>query len=281
MNSEQIILTDHDSVSGQLVAGPVSEPTRGWDDYLAWAALGIAVILGAVLGIRHGANPMDRWAAVLAVLPVCLMLVDVFLVGWMLVKQAGLRALGLPVGGGVLHVVIWLATAYLSRFDVFYHLNMQDDVFGIYEARVGVLVLLCGLNVLALVIAVYAIGVTGQLLGDLSIPVAGEVSVAEDRRLEGDYVFDAQVLLTNLGYDVGGIDGVLGPKTETALKQFQAVTGLMPEGLVTEHTLLALRRRDAQNGQLSWFQTLMTFVMYWWCRLMDFGHSQWVLVRNR
>lgn len=281
MNSEQIILTDHDSVSGQLVAGPVSEPTRGLDAYLAWGVLGISVILGVVLGVGQGANPTDQWAAVLAVLPVCFVLVDVCLAGLIVFKRAGLRALGLSAGCGVFHVLFGVWAQYLTRFDVFYHLNMQDEFFGVYEARLGLVVLLCALNFLALGVAAYAIGVTGQLLGDLSIPVAGEVLVEDDQRLDGDYVFEAQVLLTNLGYDIGGIDGFLGAKTQTALKQFQAVTGLLSEGVVTEHTLLALRRRDQQSSRLSRLQTMMTFGKYWWCRLMDFGHAQWVLVRNR
>ena len=52
----------------------------------------------------------------------------------------------------------------------------------------------------------------------------------------------AQVCLTYLGYDTGGIDGIVGPKTTKALAAFQAKAGIAPaDGSVNAATLEALR----------------------------------------
>lgn len=281
MNSEQIILTDRESVSGQLVAGPVSEPTTSADAYWAWGALGVCLLLAIALGIGEAYNPTDQLAAILVCVPLCLILADFFVIGLMLLKKMELRALGLPVGGIVLHFLLWGWTAYLIDFEVFYRLEMQTDLYGVYEVRGGIAVLLGGLSLLAIGLSVYVIGVTGQLLADGVIPIAGDELDAEDVMLEGDHIFDAQVLLNNIGYDVGGIDGVLGPKTETALKQYQAVMGLVSHGQVSTLTLDALRSRSQQNEKLSLIQTFSTFVRYLSNRLVGFFEIQWFRLKNR
>lgn len=51
----------------------------------------------------------------------------------------------------------------------------------------------------------------------------------------------AQVYLTYLGYDTGGVDGVAGPKTTAAIAAFQQKAGLAPaDGAITPATLQAL-----------------------------------------
>jgi len=281
MNSEQIILTDHDSVSGQLVAGSVVAPGAGSEAYWLWRMFGVCLIVGIVLGISRADNPTDQLASVLALLPLCFIGVDLCIIGQMLYQQIGMRALGLPLGAGGLHLLIWAWAQYLAGFEVYYRLEMHTDFYGIYEVRLGIVVLLGGLSLLALGLAVYEIGVAGQLFGELSIPVGSGVLGEDDAPLEGDHIFDAQVLLNNVGYDIGGIDGVLGPKTQTALKQYQAVTGLAPEGVVTILTLSALRGRGQQYERLSWVQTCATFTRYWVNRAIGFLQTQWVIVRNR
>ncbi|MBT4140776.1 MAG: hypothetical protein HOE48_22885 [Candidatus Latescibacteria bacterium] len=237
--------------------------------------------MAVVLGIRGADNPTDQLAAVLVFVPLCLVFADFFVVGWMLFKTVGLRALGLPIGGVVLHLLIWGWAQYLAAFEVFYRLQMHDEVYGVYEVRVGIAVLLGGLNVLAVGMAVYIIGVTGQLLADVIIPIVGNELEEDDVPLDGDYIFDTQVLLNNIGYDIGGIDGVLGPKTETALKQFQAVTGLVSNGGISTLTLDALRRRSQQREKLSLIQTFLTFARYFSNRLVGFCELQWFKLRNR
>lgn len=57
----------------------------------------------------------------------------------------------------------------------------------------------------------------------------------------GDAVKQLQQALVNLGVPVdGGIDGVFGPGTESALKQFQAKRGLAQSGTVDTATAIAL-----------------------------------------
>lgn len=56
-----------------------------------------------------------------------------------------------------------------------------------------------------------------------------------------DGVSGAQGRLRNLGYEVGPIDGILGPQTKRALKQFQTKHGLQPaNGELTDATAQAL-----------------------------------------
>jgi N-acetylmuramoyl-L-alanine amidase len=58
----------------------------------------------------------------------------------------------------------------------------------------------------------------------------------------GDDVRDLQTKLNALGFDVGKEDGLYGPRTDTALRQFQRNVGDDPDGIVGPHTLSVLRR---------------------------------------
>jgi Putative peptidoglycan binding domain len=53
-------------------------------------------------------------------------------------------------------------------------------------------------------------------------------------------VSGAQGRLRNLGYPVGAIDGILGPKTKTAIRWFQADEGLPAIGELSERTCMKL-----------------------------------------
>ena len=56
------------------------------------------------------------------------------------------------------------------------------------------------------------------------------------RGLKGDDVSVLQEKLAKLGYDVGEIDGIFGPKTEAALKKFQTDMGLVVDGIFGKNT---------------------------------------------
>ena len=43
--------------------------------------------------------------------------------------------------------------------------------------------------------------------------------------------------LKNLGYYTGGIDGIIGPKSKTAIKKFQRDYGLVVDGIIGPKTL--------------------------------------------
>ncbi|MCX4811798.1 peptidoglycan-binding protein [Streptomyces sp. NBC_01239] len=57
----------------------------------------------------------------------------------------------------------------------------------------------------------------------------------------GPEVAEAQCLLRRAGISPGGIDGIFGPLTEHAVKQFQQRSRLVVDGMVGPHTWKALR----------------------------------------
>ncbi len=62
------------------------------------------------------------------------------------------------------------------------------------------------------------------------------------RRLVGDDILDLQRRLAELGFDVNRVDGVFGPTTEAAVREFQRNVGLPPDGTCGPGTFKALRR---------------------------------------
>jgi peptidoglycan hydrolase-like protein with peptidoglycan-binding domain len=81
---------------------------------------------------------------------------------------------------------------------------------------------------------------TAVALGVASVP-AFVVSPGLQRNATGSNVADLQRALVSSGIRViGGVDGVFGPATERALRQFQTERGLEVTGTVTEATAAAL-----------------------------------------
>ncbi len=58
----------------------------------------------------------------------------------------------------------------------------------------------------------------------------------------GDDVADLQLRLGNLGFDAGWLDGIFGPDTEAAVRDFQHNQGLNADGTVGRATVAALDR---------------------------------------
>lgn len=54
--------------------------------------------------------------------------------------------------------------------------------------------------------------------------------------MRGDDVEDAQVLLSDKGYNPGSIDGIFGKKTEIGTKNFQSDNGLTIDGIIGKKT---------------------------------------------
>jgi N-acetylmuramoyl-L-alanine amidase len=50
--------------------------------------------------------------------------------------------------------------------------------------------------------------------------------------------------LNNLGFDCGDVDGVIGPKTETAIRGFQESEGLDVDGIAGPQTQAKLKSSD-------------------------------------
>ncbi|MCU0267047.1 MAG: peptidoglycan-binding protein [Acidimicrobiales bacterium] len=63
--------------------------------------------------------------------------------------------------------------------------------------------------------------------------------------LRGDDVVDLQLHLDSLGFDAGRPDGIFGPDTERALRDFQRNAGLSVDGVCGPDVLAALRRLGA------------------------------------
>ena len=61
-----------------------------------------------------------------------------------------------------------------------------------------------------------------------------------DPYMRGDDVLQVQTALAQRGFDPGTLDGIYGPRTEAAVKNFQAASGLKVDGIVGENTTEAL-----------------------------------------
>ena len=59
--------------------------------------------------------------------------------------------------------------------------------------------------------------------------------------VEGMTIFEMQERLNELGYKLGTVDGVSGPKTAEALKKFQSDNKLPPTGTIDPETIRKLR----------------------------------------
>ena len=54
-------------------------------------------------------------------------------------------------------------------------------------------------------------------------------------------VFEMQERLNELGYKLGAVDGISGPRTVEALKKFQTDNKLPPTGVIDTETIRKLR----------------------------------------
>ena len=66
--------------------------------------------------------------------------------------------------------------------------------------------------------------------------------------LRGDDVGDLQRQLCALGFDAGRVDGIFGPDTERALKDFQRNAAITTDGVCGRDTLVVLRRLGDRTG---------------------------------
>ena len=69
----------------------------------------------------------------------------------------------------------------------------------------------------------------------------------------GDDVKKVQEALQKQGLDIGqtGVDGILGPATQSAIKAFQELKGIEPTGIVDESTLNALKEATFETKNLT------------------------------
>ncbi len=67
--------------------------------------------------------------------------------------------------------------------------------------------------------------------------------------LRGDDVSELQLKLAALGFDAGRVDGIFGPQTEVALKDFQRNAGLTTDGVCGPDVLAGLARLGSKTGE--------------------------------
>jgi len=69
--------------------------------------------------------------------------------------------------------------------------------------------------------------------------------------LRGDDVHDLQHGLGALGFDAGRVDGIFGPQTESALRQFQRNTGLTTDAVCGPEVCASLARLGGRTATVS------------------------------
>ena len=67
----------------------------------------------------------------------------------------------------------------------------------------------------------------------------------------GIYVLIAQDCLITLGYTTGGLDGIFGSRTNSAVRQYQARKGLAVDGIIGNNTWRALMTDVVGKGKTS------------------------------
>ncbi len=221
-----------DPVSGQLVARPPRSRVARYLRGGTWSVFGLA-LLGAVgLGLHMEANPTEVTARTLVELPLTLLLLDLWALGIALFRQSQRTPLRVPVK----------TPPILAAF----HLGLWAG--GLYVVRGGAAALLGLLALLALGAAFFEARLVNRVLISEDTAAVGQTEAPEavsepDRPAGPEHVYEAQVILHNLGYDVGGIDGEMKEACRDALRQFQVVCELEPSGEVTVLTMIELRNR--------------------------------------
>lgn len=220
-----------------------------WGTYL----LALAAILGAIgFGSTIGENPTDQVLAGLARLPIVLLLVDFWSVVVAILRRHASTPLRVPLKTPAalvaVHLVLGVWADHLVNFDVLYKLVWISDQVGNYEVRWGIAATVVVLSAVSLLLAGFEIRLVRWVLlsemtavGQMASPETPQE--AEDMELGTEHLYEAQVLLNNLGYEVSAITGELNDSTVESLKQFQSSVSLEPEGKLTAKSMIELRNR--------------------------------------
>ena len=134
----------------------------------------------------------------------------------------------------------------MISFDLFYRLEVEGVFGGRYLVQWGTALLLGLVAFISLTVSFFESRLVQWVLISEGTAVDREPDIIDtgkesDIQLGLEYLYEAQIILHNLGYDVGGIDGKMNKKTEEALKKFQLSCGLKPTSYVTALTLIELR----------------------------------------
>lgn len=81
---------------------------------------------------------------------------------------------------------------------------------------------------------------SGQSASGGATQQQGEKAGGQQMSQNKELVKQAQEKLSAAGHDVGSADGIMGPKTQKGLKEFQQSKGLQPSGQLDQKTLAEL-----------------------------------------
>ena len=266
-----------DPVSGQIVARPVSRTAVTRLRIATWALLAACPLVSAWLGVHLEGNPADAAARGVSLVPLLLLAFDGWALGLSLLRRRESTPLYVPARTpailGAVHFLVWLWTRHLASFDGLYYPEALGEGAGIYVVGWVPAVLLGTLVTVSCVIAVLqARMVSWVLLSEqTAVPAAFSQEEAPDEpdaALGPEHVYEAQMLLNNLGFAVGQIDGDLGEATRQALVQFQTEADLKQTGQVTVLTMIELRNRWATQDAPQPGQTALVLSGHLFRRLL-------------
>ena len=83
-----------------------------------------------------------------------------------------------------------------------------------------------------------------------------------------------QCLLTYLGYDTGGVDGIWGDKSRQATRVFQSDYGLEPDGVFGDATLARIKQVIASGEQPVAAENATTTSADWWQDIWYFTREE-------
>ena len=221
---------------------------------LIWGTLAVAAgatLAAIVRGLSTAHNPIDQAVSVLVHLPLGLLVLDAwsFLVAFL--RRRAATPLRIPYKTPVILALVHLAAAAvaasLARFESFYELVWIDDRIGHYEVRW----LACAGVALAAVVSVTLSVFEFRLVRWVLISEVTSAgpsykegqSKVEDVVLGAEHLYEAQVILNNLGYEVSAITGEMNEATAQSIRQFQETVRLESTGTLTARTMIDLRNQ--------------------------------------
>ena len=223
-----------------------------WGTYLA---IGVACVQAAVWGISSAFNPTDQTFSVLSRLPFALLIVDCWAVLVAVLRRNAATPLRIPFKTplilGIVHAATGFVCGHFVAFDVLYELVWIDDRVGHYEVKWVIGASLTLLSLVSLLLAAFETRlVRWVLLSEVTSTRTPAAVESEDVELGTEHVYEAQVLLNNLGYEVKPINGELNASTIDSLKQLQESVGLTTHGKLTAKSMIELRIlwREKEGG---------------------------------
>jgi hypothetical protein len=245
--------------TSQLEMRPVDTRTA---ERLVWCTMlvtTVAVVAAAAWGASTVYNPTDQAFAALAWLPLGLLVPDLWSFMVAFLRRGAPTPLRIPYKTPtiltILHLAAALAASHLVRFESLYELVWVDDRLAHYEVQWLPATGLVLLAIVSLVLSVFEIRlVRWVLISEVTSRTSASIStpgepVVEDIELGTEHIYEAQVLLNNLGYEVASISGELNDATSESIKHFQEASGLDVTGSLTARTMIDLRNlwREKEN----------------------------------